>query len=101
MPSASEAIATTAKPGLLPSARSAYRRSWASCSTVPLDEWAHSSVVTVLLLRDRLNRKAHLHFVADEEPAGLERGIPGQPEILPVQRGLRLEPGALFAPGID
>ena len=49
---------------------------------------------------DRLNLQADLHLVADEEPAGFERGIPVQPVILPIDRRLGFERDALVAPGV-
>ena len=36
-------------------------------------------------LRDSLNRQRDAHLVADEEPAGLERGVPRQAEVLAVE----------------
>src|SRR5439155_7049929 len=49
------------------------------------------------LVRDRLGRHANLHLVADEEAAGLERGVPQQAELFPVERQLGLESGPSVA----
>src|SRR4051812_23760770 len=47
-----------------------------------------------------LHREADLHVVADKESAGLERGIPVQAVVLPVDRDLALEGDLLVAPRI-
>src|SRR6185295_10498518 len=41
-----------------------------------------------------------LDFVPDEHTAGLERLVPGQAEVLPIDRGLRRERGADVAPRV-
>src|SRR6476659_2523613 len=53
------------------------------------------------LLRDRLERNADLHFVADQEAAGFERRVPVQAEVLAVDRRLAFEADAGVAPRID
>src|SRR4029453_10140578 len=50
--------------------------------------------------RYRLHRKGDPYLVSDEEPACFERGVPGQPKVLPIDRSLGFEPDALVAPWI-
>ena len=51
-------------------------------------------------LLDRLDLDLDVHAVADHHAAGLEHLVPGEPEVLPIDRRLRREPGALVAPRV-
>src|SRR5688500_15130480 len=52
------------------------------------------------ILSDRLNVEMDADLVADEDPAGLQRLVPGEPEVAAVELRVGAEAGSLAAPGI-
>src|SRR2546429_3306392 len=60
--------------------------------------WARSGVCG-RACRDGLDGQLDTGGLADEESAGFERHVPGEPEVLAVDLGGRAEPDALVAHG--
>src|SRR5688500_12903608 len=54
----------------------------------------------LLVLLDGLDVELDLDLVADQEATRLQRDVPGQSEVLPVDRRGRLEADDLLAPGV-
>src|SRR5262245_62128432 len=53
-----------------------------------------------VLLAEGLDRQVDLHLVADQESAGLERRVPLEAEVFPVQRDFGFEANLVVAPRI-
>src|SRR5581483_4676619 len=68
--------------------------------SLPRVAWRETSLASRLLLVDRLDVDLEVDFVADQEAARLERGVPVQAELLAVDLAADLEARHLLAPRV-